>query len=70
MKRTGKFLKIPYDFRRPTWKRIKERCWNPKDKRIFVPKIFGWGWTINFYPVRKKFSHGVYQLLKKLRIIK
>ena len=59
MKRTGKFLKIPYDFRFPTWKRIKERCWNPKDKRIFVPKIFGWGWTINFY-----------QLLKKLRIIK
>jgi len=39
--KTGKFLKIPYDFRRPTWKRIKERCWNPKDKRIFVPKVFG-----------------------------
>lgn len=22
--------------------------WNPKDKRVFVPKRWGYGWTINF----------------------
>ena len=22
--------------------------WDPQDKRIFVPKRFGFGWTINF----------------------
>ncbi len=22
--------------------------WNPEDKRIFVPKRWGYGWTINF----------------------
>ncbi len=22
--------------------------WNPKDKRLFVPKRYGYGWTINF----------------------
>lgn len=21
---------------------------NPKDSRVFVPKRFGWGWTLNF----------------------
>jgi uncharacterized membrane protein len=22
--------------------------YNPNDKRVFVPKRFGWGWTLNF----------------------
>ena len=22
--------------------------WNPEDKRIFVPKRWGFGWTVNF----------------------
>lgn len=22
--------------------------WNPKDKRLFVPKRYGIGWTVNF----------------------
>ncbi len=22
--------------------------WNPKDKRLFVPKRLGFGWTVNF----------------------
>ena len=50
-KRVGKFLWAPYDFRVPTCAVIKERMWNANDKRIFTPKIFGWGWTINFYQV-------------------
>jgi uncharacterized protein DUF5808 len=45
--RTGKFLGIPYDWRRPTAKRVKSRWWNPNDRRVFTPKAFGWGWDIN-----------------------
>lgn len=47
----GTFLGIPYDWRWPTPAVIKERSWNRKDPRIFTPKIFGWGWAINFYQV-------------------
>lgn len=38
---------IPYDWRRPTPAVIRERFWNPADARIFTPKVFGWGWSIN-----------------------
>ena len=44
----GKFLGMPYDWRRPTWARIKSRVWNPAEPKLFVPRVFGWGWTINF----------------------
>lgn len=45
----GAFLRVPYDFRKPTLARIQERWWNPDDKRIFTPHVFGWGYAINFY---------------------
>lgn len=48
MKRTGSFLGIPYDWRRPTLARVKERWWNPGDPRFFTPKVSGWGYAINF----------------------
>lgn len=57
--KVGKFLGIPYDFRKPTWEVIKQRSWNPKDQRIFTPHVFGWGWSINLY-----------QLFLKLGLIK
>lgn len=47
-KKHGKIAGIPYDFRSPTWKRAKQRVWNKKDKRVFTPKSFGIGWTLNF----------------------
>ena len=40
---------VPYDFRSPTIDRLKEACWNPYERRIFTPRPFGVGWTINFY---------------------
>jgi len=45
--KTGKFLGIPYDWRRPTLARAKSRWWNPRDRRLFTPKTFGWGFDIN-----------------------
>jgi hypothetical protein len=50
-----RFLRIPYDWtRRPTLGRFKQRLWNPDDHRIFTPRVYGWGWTINFYEVGRR----------------
>lgn len=38
---------VPYDFRRPTIRRIKSRWWNPRDPRILTPRAFGVGWDVN-----------------------
>jgi uncharacterized membrane protein len=46
--RTGKFLGVPYDWRRPTKARSKSKLWNRAEPRLFVPKVYGWGWSINF----------------------
>jgi len=46
--KTGKFLGVPYDWRRPTLARAKSRLWNPSEPRLLVPKTFGWGYDVNF----------------------
>lgn len=38
---------VPYDFRRPTRRRVKARWWNPDDPRILTPRAFGVGWDVN-----------------------
>ncbi len=43
------FLGMPYDFRPPTAERTRSRMWTGEDPRLFPPKSFGWGYTINFY---------------------
>jgi hypothetical protein len=52
--KTGTFLGVPYDWRWPTPSVIKERWWNPRDPRVFTPKVFGWGWSINFYQLFRR----------------
>ncbi|HZR94058.1 MAG TPA: DUF5808 domain-containing protein [Gaiellaceae bacterium] len=54
MSKTGRFLGIPYDWRRPTGARFKQRLWNRRDNRVFVPKVFGWGWDINFAALARR----------------
>lgn len=44
----GRVLGMPYDFRGASAERVGERIWNPADPRIFTPRLFGVGWTINF----------------------
>jgi hypothetical protein len=39
---------VPYDFRRPTVARLRERAWNPEDPRVLTDRWFGVGWSINF----------------------
>jgi hypothetical protein len=53
-KGTGKFLGVPYDWRRPTVARVKSRWWNGDDGRIFTPKSFGWGYDVNLAEVARR----------------
>jgi hypothetical protein len=47
-RRTGTFLGIPYDWRRPTRRRLRGELFNRDEPRVFVPKAYGWGYGINF----------------------
>jgi Family of unknown function (DUF5808) len=38
---------VPYDLRRPTLARIRERMWNPESGHLISPRAFGVGWTLN-----------------------
>lgn len=47
----GSVLGVPYDFRLPTAERLRATYWNKDTAQIFVPQVFGVGWTVNFYPL-------------------
>ncbi len=40
---------VPYDFRPPTWRRIRDAYWNPQSDRLFSDRVFGVGWAINLH---------------------
>jgi hypothetical protein len=44
---------VPYDFRMPTLERARSRWWNTEDERVFVPQVFGVGWTVNLARLAK-----------------
>ena len=59
----GRFLGLPYDWRRPTLQGIgparrlaigSATGWNPRERRIFVPKAFGWGYGLNFHALLRR----------------
>src|SRR5712691_5487408 len=43
---------VPYDFRPPTWERIRNAYWNPDSDRLFSDRVFGVGWAINLYQAK------------------
>ena len=51
---TGTFFGIPYDWRRPTWERVRSRWWNPRDRHLLTPKTFGWGYDLNLYELARR----------------
>ena len=56
MQKRGTFLGIPYDWRPPTLARFRRTLWNRDERRILVPKAYGWGYDVNFgavFPRRK-----------------
>jgi hypothetical protein len=40
---------VPYDFRPPTWQRIRDAYWNPRSDSLFSDRVFGVGWAINLH---------------------
>jgi hypothetical protein len=52
--RVGRFLGLPYDWRAPTWERVRLRVWNPADRRLLTPKTFGWGYDLNLYELARR----------------
>ncbi len=47
--KTGRLLGLPYDWRRPTLERLKRGFWAPDVRRVFVPKVYGWGYGLNLH---------------------
>jgi hypothetical protein len=52
--KTGRFLGLPYDWRRPTPERLKRGIWSAEERRVSVPKAYGWGYGINLYEVARR----------------
>ena len=48
MAKQGKLLGMPFDWRKPTVARFKSRVWDPENPKLFVPKVYGWGYSVNF----------------------
>ena len=44
---------VPYDFRPPTWERIRSAYWNPDSERLFSDRVFGVGWAVNLYQAKR-----------------
>lgn len=47
----GKVLGVPYDFRIPNQESLRHTFWNSETSQVIVPRSFGMGWTVNFYPL-------------------
>jgi hypothetical protein len=43
----GRIFGVPYDLRRPTWRRVRESWWAPEDPRLVTPRVLGVGWSVN-----------------------
>jgi hypothetical protein len=44
---------VPYDFRLPTWERIRSAYWNPDSDALFSDRVFGVGWAVNLYQAKR-----------------
>ena len=40
---------VPYDFRPPTFERIRDAYWNPYSDQLLSDRVFGVGWAVNLY---------------------
>ena len=43
---------VPYDFRPPTWQRIRDAYWNPDSEHLFSDRVFGVGWAVNLHQAK------------------
>ena len=50
----ARFAGVPIDLTPPTAERVAFTWWNPRDERVFVPRVFGLGWAVNLGAVAVK----------------
>jgi hypothetical protein len=43
---------VPYDFRPPTWDRIRDAYWDPRSDHLFSDRVFGVGWAVNLHQAK------------------
>ena len=54
---------VPYDFRPPTWQRIRDAYWNPNSDHLFSDRVFGVGWAVNLYRAKTLMEDAYGQLM-------
>ena len=47
---------VPYDFRVPTFDRLRSAYWNPDSDRVFSDHVFGVGWAVNIPTAMRKLA--------------
>jgi hypothetical protein len=54
---------VPYDFRPPTWERIRHAYWNPESDHLFSDRVFGVGWAVNLHRAKTLMEAGFNRLM-------
>ena len=54
---------VPYDFRGPSWDKIRDAYWNPSSDSLFSDRVFGVGWAINLYRAKALLEAGFERLM-------
>jgi hypothetical protein len=54
---------VPYDFRVPSWDKIRDAYWNPSSDSLFSDRVFGVGWAINLYRAKALLEAGFDRLM-------
>jgi hypothetical protein len=54
---------VPYDFRPPTWQRIRNAYWNPDSDHLFSDRVFGVGWAVNLHRAQTLMKHSFGRLM-------
>ena len=54
---------VPYDFRPPTWERIRSAYWNPESDLLFSDRVFGVGWAVNLHKAKLLLEAGFERLM-------
>src|SRR5579864_6881307 len=54
---------VPYDFRVPSWDKIRDAYWNPASDSLLSDRVFGVGWAINLYRAKQLLEAGFERLM-------
>jgi hypothetical protein len=54
---------VPYDFRPPTWHRIRDAYWNPDSDHLLSDRVFGVGWAVNLHRAKTLMLHSFGRLM-------